>query len=149
MESVHMTPFKQQELDYLARERRLGRLATVGRDGMLHVTPVGWALNEELGTIDVGGIDLATTKKFRDVARSGVAAIVIDDVLPPWRPRGVEVRADAEAVDGSPALIRLRPRRIRSWGLESSTFVTRLARNVNKISTTSPPTQAGERDGDP
>jgi hypothetical protein len=46
------------------------------------------------------------------------AAIVIDDVLPPWRPRGVEVRGTAEAIEGPPPLIRLHPRRITSWARE-------------------------------
>ncbi|MGH2410684.1 MAG: pyridoxamine 5'-phosphate oxidase family protein [Chloroflexota bacterium] len=43
----------------------LARIATVGPDGIPHVTPVGWSLNPEDQTIDVGGIDLAKTKKFR------------------------------------------------------------------------------------
>lgn len=93
-----MSPFSEAELEYLTGERRLGRLATVGPDGMPHVAPVGWSYNAELGTIEIGGLDFARTKKFRDVARNGRAAIVIDDVLPPWRPRGVEVRGEAEAL---------------------------------------------------
>lgn len=95
-------------------------MATIGPDGTPHIAPVGWTYNAELGTIDVGGHDFARTKEFRDVVRSGRAAIVIDDVLPPWRPRGVEVRGIAEAIHGPPALIRLHPRRIVSWGLEST-----------------------------
>ena len=125
-----MNPFTRHELEYLLGDRRLARLATVGRDGMPHVTPVGWSLNPELGTIDIGGHDLAKTKKFRDAAQSRRAAIVIDDVQPPWQPRGVEVRAEAEAIEGPPALIRLHPRRILSWGLESSDFGSRRARDV-------------------
>jgi pyridoxamine 5'-phosphate oxidase family protein len=125
-----MNPFTKPELDYLLGDRRLARLATIGPDGMPHVTPVGWSLNTELGTIDVGGHDLAETKKFRDAAQSRRAAIVIDDVLPPWQPRGVEVRAEAEAIEGPPALIRLHPRRILSWGLESGAFGSRRARDV-------------------
>lgn len=125
-----MNPFTEKELAYLLGERRLGRLATAGPDGTPHVTPVGWSFNHELGTIDVGGYDLTRTKKFRDVARSGRAAIVIDDVLPPWRPRGVEVRGEAEAIEGPPALIRLNPRRILSWGLESGSPGSKQARDV-------------------
>lgn len=114
-----MSAFTPGELAYLHGERRLARLATVGPDGTPHVVPVGWAHNPELDTIDVGGRDFATTKKFRDVARSGKAAIVVDDVLPPWQPRGIEVRGDAEAVDGPVPLIRIHPKRIVSWGLEN------------------------------
>lgn len=125
-----MNPFTQSELAYLQGESHLGRLATVGRDGTPHVTPVGWSYNPALGAIDIGGRDLVRTKKFRDVARSGRAAIVIDDVQPPWRPRGIEVRGEAEAIAGPPALIRLHPRRIVSWGLGSAGFGERQARDV-------------------
>lgn len=112
-----MSHFTEHELAYLQGEPHLGRLATVGRDGTPHVAPVGWSYNPALGSIDIGGHDLTRTKKFRDVARAGRATIVIDDVLPPWRPRGIEIRGEAEAIEGPPALIRLHPRRIISWGL--------------------------------
>src|SRR5262249_61463930 len=82
-----MSRFTPEELAYLRGERRLARIATVGRDGTPHVVPVGWAYNADLDTVDVSGHDFAATKKYRDVARSGRAAIVIDDVLAPWQPR--------------------------------------------------------------
>ena len=125
-----MSPFTQRELAYLQGEPHLGRLATVGRDGTPHVAPVGWSYNPDLGTIDIGGRELARTKKFRDVAHSGRAAIVVDDVQPPWRPRGIEVRGEAEAIAGPEALIRLHPRRIVSWGLEGAGPGGRHARDV-------------------
>ncbi len=115
-----MSAFSERELAYL-RERRLGRIATVGTDGTPHVVPVGmWRHNPEHDAIDVGGRDFAATKKFRDVARSGHAAIVIDDLAStdPWRPRGIEVRGDAEAITDPQPLIRIHPGRIVSWGLE-------------------------------
>jgi pyridoxamine 5'-phosphate oxidase family protein len=112
-----MSAFTEEELRYLLGERRLARLATVGKDGTPHITPVGWAYNAELGTIDIGGHDMANTKKYRDVRRTGRAAVVIDDVLPPWWPRGIEVRGRGEAVDGPRPLIRIRPERIVSWGI--------------------------------
>ena len=112
-----MSTFTEEELRYLLGERRLARLATVGKDGTPHVAPVGWTYNADLGTIDIGGHDMASTKKFRDARRTGRAAIVIDDVLPPWRPRGIEVRGQAEAVNGGRPLIRIRPERIVSWGI--------------------------------
>ena len=112
-----MSAFTEEELRYLLSERHLARLATVGKDGTPHVTPVGWAYNTELDTIDIGGHDVANTKKYRDVRRTGRAAVVIDDVLPPWRPRGIEVRGRAEAVDGPRPLIRIHPARIVSWGI--------------------------------
>lgn len=125
-----MDLFSEVELAYLRGERRLARLATVGPDGMPHVTPVGWSYNAELGTIDVGGRDMAATKKYRDVASTRRAAIVIDDVVPPWQPRGVEVRGEAEVVAGPQPLIRIHLRRIISWGLESSEFGSRRARSI-------------------
>ncbi len=45
-----MSAFTEEELRYLTGERRLARLATVGKDTTPHVTPVGWIYNAELGT---------------------------------------------------------------------------------------------------
>ena len=110
-----MSLFTNPELEYLQGNRLLGRLATVGTDGMPHVAPVGWRLTTD--AVVITGRNFGATKKFRDVAATGRAAIVIDDVLPPWRPRGVEVRGYAEAVEGPEPQIRIRPTRIVSWGL--------------------------------
>jgi pyridoxamine 5'-phosphate oxidase family protein len=116
-----MTVYTEAELAYLLGERRLAHVATVGKDGTPHVTPVGrWSVDPDSGVVEVTGHGFATTKKFRDVARSGRAAIVVDDVLPPWRPRGVEVRGHAEAVGGPRPSIRIRPTRIVAWGLDDS-----------------------------
>jgi pyridoxamine 5'-phosphate oxidase family protein len=122
--------FTDPELAYLTGERRLARIATVGKDGTPHVVPVGWRLNAQQDTIDVGGRRLEESKKFRDVARSGRAAIVIDDLAStdPWRPRAIEVRGRAEALSEPEPLIRIRPERIISWGLEDA----RSARDVNR-----------------
>jgi pyridoxamine 5'-phosphate oxidase family protein len=115
-----MAAFSEPELAYLHGPRRLGRLATVGKDGTPHVVPVGWRYNAEHDAIEIGGHDNANTKKYREVARSGRAAIVVDDLasVDPWRPRGIEVRGRAEALDGDRPLIRIRPDRVVSWGLE-------------------------------
>jgi pyridoxamine 5'-phosphate oxidase family protein len=123
-----MTVFSDQELDYLAG-RRLGRLATIGADGLPHVVPLGWSYNHALDTIDVGGRDFARTRKFRNVQANRGAALVIDDVLPPWQPRGIMVRGDAEALDEAAgadgqrlgAIIRIYPREVISWGLDDAT----------------------------
>jgi pyridoxamine 5'-phosphate oxidase family protein len=114
-----MSAFSAHELDYLTGGRRLGRIATVGADGTPHVVPVGWSYDAAEDAIVVGGRALEATKKFRDVRRGGRAALVIDDLesVDPWRPRGVEIRGGAEALDGPPAVIRIRPERVRSWGL--------------------------------
>jgi pyridoxamine 5'-phosphate oxidase family protein len=117
-----MSAFGAAELAFLqdGGRRRLGRVATVGADGTPHVVPVGWRYDAERDAIEVGGHDLARTKKFRDVARTGRAAIVIDDLasVDPWRPRAVEVRGRAEAVSDAVPIIRIHPERVVSWGLD-------------------------------
>ena len=124
-----MSVFTQAELAYLRGERRLAHLATVGSDGTPHVTPVGmWSLGPE-EVVEVTGHDFAATKKFRDVARGGSAAIVIDDVLPPFRPRGVEIRGPAEALHDPRPHIRIHPRRIIGWGLDD----TQRGRNARDV----------------
>ena len=115
-----MSVFTKAERGYLTGGRQLGRIATVGADGTPHVVPVAWIYNAVRDTIDVGGHELEQSKKFRDVARTGRAAIVIDDLqsTDPWRPRAVEVRGRAEAIALPTPLIRIYPERIVSWGLE-------------------------------
>ena len=91
-----MSVFNDAELEYLASQR-LGRLGTVGKDGQPHVVPVAFRYNPEADTIDIGGQGgFATRKKWRDVQQTGRASIVIDDVLPPWQPRFIEIRGTAE-----------------------------------------------------
>lgn len=122
-----MTVFTDAELSYLLAEPRLARIATVGLDGTPHVTPVGWNLGHEDTVIEIGGMDLTRTKKFRDVTRTGRAAIVIDDLasIDPWHVRGVEIRGRADAND-DPSRIRIHPERVISWGLDDA----RSARDV-------------------
>lgn len=111
--------FTDAELAYLQERKRLGRIATVGRDGTPHVVPSGFVHNVAFDTIDVTGRSLEQTKKWRDVARSGRAAVVIDDLasVNPWHPRAIEVRGRAQAISEPTALIRIHPERIVSWGL--------------------------------
>ena len=120
----------QAEIAYLGTQR-LGRLATVDRNGAPQNNPVGFAYNAELGTIDIGGRALAGTRKFRNVAAGSRVAFVVDDLpsVDPWRVRMVEIRGTAEALTGvpaeelyapglSPELIRVHPERVYSFGLE-------------------------------
>jgi len=65
-----MSVFREAELNYLTGGRQLGRIATVGTDGTPHVVPVGWIYNAASEAIDISGVDLERSKKFRDVARS-------------------------------------------------------------------------------
>jgi pyridoxamine 5'-phosphate oxidase family protein len=118
--------FSRLELEYFEGQK-LGRLATVGADGAPLVTPVGFRYNPDADSIDIGGHGMLGSKKWRDVVAEPRVAFIVDDVLPPWRPRGVEVRGQAAQVTGpgtafgpgyDEALIRIKPARIRSFGLE-------------------------------
>src|ERR1700742_736595 len=123
-----MVAFTDKELDYLASQR-LGRIATVGPDGQPHVVPTSFRYNAEHDTIDVGGLRMSQTKKLRDVQRTGRATIVIDDVLPPWQPRMIEVRGGVTVVPtGGKAfgdrfedtIVRIHPTRIIAFGIDST-----------------------------
>lgn len=125
-----MSNFTPAEIEYF-KSQRLGRLATVNAAGEPHVVPVSFRYNAELDTIDIGGLNITQSKKFRDVARNGRAALVVDDVLPPWQPRGIEIRGRAETVATGgqeivpsfvPEIIRIFPKRIISWGLEGDSY---------------------------
>jgi pyridoxamine 5'-phosphate oxidase family protein len=129
-----MATFTDREIEYLDNQR-LGRIATAGSNSAPHVVPVGFRLAEDGSAIDVGGHDLAGSKKYRDLRANPKVAIVIDDVVStdPYTPRGVEVRGTAELHDtggperfGAPAMgdawIRIVPERVTSWGLEGHAF---------------------------
>jgi pyridoxamine 5'-phosphate oxidase family protein len=125
-----MSTFTPAEIEYL-QGQRLGRLATVNESGEPHVVPASFRYNAELDSIDIGGHNLGKSKKFRDVARTGRAAFVVDDVLPPWQARGVEVRGWAEVFSGDgekvnsdfdAELIRLHPSRIVGWGNDTNPY---------------------------
>jgi pyridoxamine 5'-phosphate oxidase family protein len=120
-----MSKFSTQEIEYL-QSQRLGRLATIGAKGDLHVVPVGFRYNPDEDTIDIGGHDLAKSKKYRDALRYGRVAFVVDDVLPPWRPRFVEVRGTVQAFSEGgktinqgfkPEILRVTPTYIVSFGI--------------------------------
>jgi pyridoxamine 5'-phosphate oxidase family protein len=124
-----MSHFTDAELAYL-NAQRLGRLGTVGADGMPHLTAVGFTYNPELDTIDIGGRrgGFGASKKFRDAQATAKAAFIVDDVLTDGgrQPRGIEIRgrAEAYATGGDadrpgmdPAFIRIYPTRIVSWGV--------------------------------
>lgn len=106
---------------------RLCRMATVDPSGQPQVNPVGYYLQED-GTILSGGIDLAATKRWRNLRANPRLALVVDDLISvdPWMARGVEIRGDAELLIGphdlapgmSDELIRVHVRWVYSWGLE-------------------------------
>src|SRR5437588_11016110 len=118
-----MSRFTNIELEYL-QTQRLGRLATVNKNGEPQIAPVTFRYNAELDAIDIGGLNMGETQKFRNVARNGLTSFVIDDIAPPFQPRGIEIRGHAEALpnggqqispDFSSALVRLHPGPISRW----------------------------------
>lgn len=130
-----MQRLNEQEIAYL-KSQMLGRIATANGEGQPHVTPVGFRYDEETGTIDVGGFDLASTKKVRDISENPKVAFVVDDLesVKPWRPRGVIARGTAvvyQSSNGSSGgpfgdtWIRIIPSRVISWGLEAPVFANR------------------------
>lgn len=99
-----MSRFTPKEIEYL-QSQRLGRMATIGANGDLHVVPLSFRYNHDYETIDLGGHNIVGTKKYRDALRYGRVAFVVDDVLPPWKPRFVEVRGTVEPfADGGKAI---------------------------------------------
>ena len=122
-----MSKFTPEEIAYL-QSQRLGRLATVDKQGDPHVVPVSFRYNPEQESIDIGGHNIVPTKKYRDAVRHGRVAFVVDDVAPPWKPRMLEVRGRVEGLpEGgkdivesfSPEILRITPTRIISFGLNS------------------------------
>ena len=125
-----MSNFTPTEIAYL-NDQRLGRLATVNAAGEPHVVPVGFRYNAELDSIDIGGHGFGKSRKYRDASRRGVVAFVVDDVLPPWQPRGIEIRGRVESfTEGGQQIrpnfdgefIRVHPTRIVSWGIDGDAF---------------------------
>jgi pyridoxamine 5'-phosphate oxidase family protein len=122
-----MVQLTAAQIEYLGSQL-LGRIATAGTDGKPHVVPTSYRYNADLGTVDVGGHHVATTKKYRDVQATGSAAIVVDDLVStdPWTPRMLEIRGRAEAVPTGgahlgpgfgDAFIRIHPDKVNSFGI--------------------------------
>jgi pyridoxamine 5'-phosphate oxidase family protein len=119
--------FTEGELAYLASQL-IGRLATSQPDGTLQVSPVGFAFNPDRQTIDIGGHNMAGSRKFRNVQANGQVAFVVDDLVStqPWVVRCLEIRGHGEAIAEptdsasrlSGPIIRIVPKRIISWGFE-------------------------------
>lgn len=75
-----MATYTEIERAYLIGQN-LGRLATVGPNGVPQVRPVGFRLNED-GTVDIGGPKLSTSQKWRNAERNPAVAFVVDDMTP-------------------------------------------------------------------
>ncbi|WP_062981068.1 PPOX class F420-dependent oxidoreductase [Nocardia anaemiae] len=122
--------FTTNEQKFLA-EAGIGRLATVSPDGVVQNNPTSYRVNED-GTIDIGGMRMQNSRKYRNVAAGSRVSFVVDEQVSvePYVIRGVEVRGTAEALeDQEPpfppqerSIIRIHPERIISWGIDSGPF---------------------------
>jgi pyridoxamine 5'-phosphate oxidase family protein len=116
--------FTERELGYL-RSQPLGRLATVGPHGQPDVAAVAFRVYED-GTIAVAGMDIAASRKGRNVhAGADRVALIVDDLetVDPWRPRGIRIYGRAELLEatGDPphgGSLRITPETSWSWGIE-------------------------------
>ena len=117
--------FSPDERAWLATQR-LGRLATVSPDGVVGNAPVTYFVRAD-DTIDIGGMHMGETKKFRNVLAGSRVAFVVDtvDTSSGWDPHYLEVRGTAEALrdidppsDGfSREVIKIHPDWVRSFNL--------------------------------
>jgi pyridoxamine 5'-phosphate oxidase family protein len=118
--------FSEAELAYLS-EQRIGRPATADARGRPQANPTVFLVRDD-GAVDIGGLAMGATKKWRNVASNPYVSLVVDDIasVHPWRVRGVQIRGRAEQVTGpheygmgmSEELIRVHPHRIVNWGME-------------------------------
>ena len=116
--------FTEKELAYL-RSQPLARLATVSADGQPDNAAVGYTVEED-GAIVVGGMDLARSRKGRNVAAGNErVALIVDDLesVQPWRPRGIRVYGSARLFErggpmGGGSYLKITPEVSWSWDIE-------------------------------
>jgi pyridoxamine 5'-phosphate oxidase family protein len=119
--------FNEEEKAYL-QTQPLARLATVSGVGQPDVVPVGFEFDGS--AFYIGGMDLLSTRKYRNVSRgSEKVALVIDDIVTvqPWTRRFVRVYGEASLVtrntdSGSVDYLRIVPTMSWSWNLEGKPF---------------------------
>lgn len=115
-------PLDDAHIDYLTSHHQ-GRLATVAPSGNPQNKPVGYRYNARLGTIDIAGIDMGHSAKYRNIASNPNVAFVVDDAIGdgPEGMRFLEVRGTAEQAQepaADPHLIRIHPLRVVSWNID-------------------------------
>ncbi len=117
--------FSAEERAWLASQR-LGRLATVSPDGVVGNAPVTYFVRAD-DTIDIGGMRMGRTKKFKNVQQGSRVAFVVDivDTSEGWHPIYLEIRGTAEALDDveppgdgfSREVVRIHPDWVKSFNL--------------------------------
>lgn len=122
--------FTSNEQQFLA-EAGIGRLATVSPEGVVQNNPTNYRVNTD-GTIDIGGMRMRTSRKYRNIEAGSRVSFVIDQQisLDPYVIRGIEVRGTAQTLDDQDppfppqerTIIRIHPERIISWGIDGGPF---------------------------
>jgi pyridoxamine 5'-phosphate oxidase family protein len=122
-----MTTLNGAEQRFLARQPR-GHLATVGPNGVPQVKPLGFTYNAARGTIDIAGMSIAGSAKYRNVRANPRVAFVVDEVTAPnvEGAHFLEIRGEAEpaTVPDDPTghlaaeIIRIHPRRVISFNID-------------------------------
>lgn len=130
-ETARRTTLTEREITYLTGQR-LGRIATVDPQGRPRLVATGFNVHPARGTIELGGFDLASTKRVEDIRTNPHVSLIVDDVdlsSGKWDVRGVEIRGTAVYHPaGTPSTLarnvsgggwmELTPDYVRSWGLE-------------------------------
>ncbi|WP_331722910.1 PPOX class F420-dependent oxidoreductase [Nocardia sp. NBC_00511] len=127
-------PLTRSEIRYL-QVLRLGRLATIRPDGSVQINPVMVYYNPATATIDIGGANMASSRKFRNIIVDPRVSVVVDDMVAAGV-RCLEIRGHAEAlrdpVDSAARaegpIIRIHPARVISFGVDSSDQMSRYRR---------------------
>jgi pyridoxamine 5'-phosphate oxidase family protein len=75
-----VSTFIKAEREYL-QSQQMGRLATVSPHGEPQVKAVGFQYNAELDTIDIAGMGMEKSQKFRNVTSNPNVSFLVDDIL--------------------------------------------------------------------
>ncbi|HEX4220103.1 MAG TPA: PPOX class F420-dependent oxidoreductase [Acidimicrobiales bacterium] len=125
-DAEHVTLTDAEER-FLTRQPR-GHLSTIGPDGTPQVKPLGFSYNAALGTIDIGGFNMAGSAKYRNVLANPRVAFVVDEVTEAsieWA-HFLEIRGMAETTTGAastddhvaPGIIRIHPQRVVAYNVD-------------------------------
>ena len=128
--------FTKKEIAYL-KSQILTRLATVSETGQPDAVAVGFEFDGQ--HFYIGGYDLPTTRKYKNIAAGHTqVALVIDDLasVNPWSPRGIRIYGTAEIVEhtgrmGPGEYLRITPS--VSWSGNIETPASKEKRSLNKI----------------
>lgn len=114
--------FTEEEIQYLSTQQ-VARLGTVGTDGQVDTSPVGFEFDGE--AFYIGSSMMDRTFKGKNIDAGNVQVSLVIDDLPstnPYQPRGIKVHGLADFVErpaprhmggGVARYIRVRP--VTSW----------------------------------